>query len=275
MRKVKPNNFVAIQGWMRELNLPANELIAYALVYGHGKNDQTDLSISYIQSWIGANKQTTISVIKKLLEKGLIEKVMEDGKSNKYNAIVPAHIDTKSSPKIGQALVQNLDKCMSKNCTSLKIGQVLVQNLDIPPTPPLNNIKNIFIDEKSAHTPTCEEMVIGWLTDNEDGLLLLLKRCGLVDRLITPEQAIEIVTPYARTFYEQQLMNGGEDIQRRGRRDIKSHFSVWLPIHLRKQQEEYNKQKQQHHEQSNPIETAMRHFCEGWDNAARTKGKST
>lgn len=269
MRKVKPNNFVAIQGWMRELNLPANELIAYALVYGHGKNDQTDLSISYIQSWIGASsKHTAIEVIKKLLEKGLIEKVMEDGKSNKYNAIVPDHIDTKGSAKNAQAVVQKLHQC--KNCTgtSAKIA--------LPPITPLYNIKNIFIDdEKSAHTPTCEEMVIGWLTDNEDGLLLLLKRCGLVDRLITPEQAIEIVTPYARTFYEQQLMNGGEDIQRRGRRDIKSHFSVWLPIHLRKQQEEYNKQKQQHHEQSNPIETAMRHFCEGWDNAARTKGEST
>lgn len=270
MRKVKPNNFVAIQGWMRELNLPANELIAYALVYGHGKNDQTDLSISYIQSWIGASsKHTAIEVIKKLLEKGLIEKVMEDGKSNKYNAIVPTHIDTKGSAKNAQAVVQKLHQC--KNCTgtSAKIA--------LPPITPLYNIKNIIVDveEKGAHTHTCRERVIGWITDNEDGLLLLIKLCGLVDRLITPEQAIEIVTPYAQKFFEHLQVTGQEDIDRIGRIGVKTHFARWLPIHLRKQQEEYNKQKQQHHEQSNPIETAMRHFCEGWDNAARTKGKST
>lgn len=270
MRKVKPNNFVAIQGWMRELNLPANELIAYALVYGHAKNDQTDLSISYIQSWIGASsKHTAIEVIKKLLDKGLIEKVMEDGKANKYNAIVPAHIDTKGSAKIAQVVVQKLHRC--KNCTgsSAKIA--------LPPIPPLNNIKNIIVEveEKGAqaHTHTREEVVIGWITDNEEGLLLLLKQCGLVDRLITPDQAKEIVAPYARTFYEQLQMTGLEDINRIGRIGIKTHFTRWLPKHLRKQQEEFNQQNQKHHEQSNPIETAMRHLGEGWDNAARAKGK--
>ena len=66
-------------------------------------------------------------------------------------------------------------------------------------------------------------------------------------------------------------MNGGEDITRRGRRDIKQHFSQWLPKYLKKLQQE-QQQKQQEYEQGiDPITRAMQDFAAGWDNAERRK----
>lgn len=136
-----------------------------------------------------------------------------------------------------------------------------------------NNNKNNNIIVEDAHTHTREgiERVREWICDNEDGLLLLLKRCGLVERLITPQEAQEIIKPYIQVYYEQQLMNGGDDIERRGRRDIKNHFMQWLPKHLKKLQQE-QQQKQQEYEQGiDPITRAMQDFAAGWDNAERRK----
>jgi hypothetical protein len=82
---------------------------------------------------------------------------------------------------------------------------------------------------------------------------------------------IEIIKPYVEEYYNQQLMNGGDDIIRRGRRDIKQHFAQWLPKRISKVAEE-EQQKQQDYEQSiDPVSRAMQDLVKGMQYASATK----
>ena len=140
---------------------------------------------------------------------------------------------------------------------------------------PYNKPNNNIIIVEDAHTHTREksdfDYVLEWICDNEDGLQQMLYRNKLIVGLTPKKEMIDIILPYVQEYYEQQLMNGGDDITRRGRRDIKQHFSQWLPKHLKKLQQE-QQQKQQEYEQGvDPITRAMQDFEAGWNYAASRK----
>lgn len=76
--KMRRENYITIQGWMvKELGLSGNELLCYALIYGFSQNEDSVFSGSckYISEWLNVSRQTTVAVLKKLCEKGLICKV--------------------------------------------------------------------------------------------------------------------------------------------------------------------------------------------------------
>jgi hypothetical protein len=244
--------YITIYEWMNDLDLSPVEKIAYALVYSfckkvecfNGKN-------SYLQEWLGcSSKHTTIGVMRSLEEKGLIvrEQQMVNGKAtNVY--MLGAEIAPKGCKKCTGG-VQKLHERGAKIAPN--------NNNDI-------NNDNIS-SSKNAHAHAYEE-VLNWVTDNEAGLEMMLHRNGLISAKTPLEEMREIIRPYAKEYYEQQQMNGGDDIQRRGRRDIKQHFSQWLPIRIKKEQQ----QKQKDNETStDPITRAMQDFAAGWDNAERT-----
>lgn len=144
-----------------------------------------------------------------------------------------------------------------------------------PPQLNTNNkiLKEIIVED--AHTHTRErsdfDLVLEWICDNGDGLQLMLYRNNLIFGATPANEMKEIVKPYVQEYYEQQIMNGGDDITCRGRRDIKQHFSQWLPKHIKKQQQE-QQQKQKEYEQGiDPITRAMQDFEAGWEYAARRK----
>lgn len=74
---MKDNNFITIQGWMRnQLGLVGNELIVYAIIYGFcqdGKSSFTGCA-RYIADWIGITKDGTYAILKKLTAKKFIIK---------------------------------------------------------------------------------------------------------------------------------------------------------------------------------------------------------
>ena len=77
MTKVKPENFITIQGWMlTELELKGNALIVYAIIYGFSQVDGQTFngSLQYLADWTNSTKQGVIKNIKQLLESGLIKK---------------------------------------------------------------------------------------------------------------------------------------------------------------------------------------------------------
>lgn len=246
--------YITIYEWMNELDLSPVEKIAYALVYSFCKKGECfNGKNSYLQEWLGcSSKHTTIGVMRSLEEKGLIvrEQQMVNGKAtNVY--MLGAEIAPKGCKKCTGG-VQKLHERGAENAPN--------NNNDI-------NNDNIS-SSKKAHAHAYEE-VLGWITDNEEGLEIMLMRNGLISYKTPLEEMREIIRPYAKEYYEQQQMNGGDDIQRRGRRDIKQHFSQWLPIRIKKEQQ----QKQKDNETStDPITRAMQDFATGWDNAERTGG---
>ena len=246
--------YITIYEWMNELDLSPVEKIAYALVYSFCKKGECfNGKNSYLQEWIGCSKQTLINTMTSLEEKGLIVKQQEMVNGRTVNMYT-----------LG---VKKLDRRGLKiRPEGSKIWTLGVKKLN-----PYNNIdinNDNISSSKKARAHAYEE-VLGWITDNEAGLEIMLMRNGLISYKTPLEEMIEIIRPYAKEYYEQQQMNGGDDIQRRGRRDIKQHFSQWLPIRIKKEQQ----QKQKDNETStDPITRAMQDFATGWDNAERTGG---
>lgn len=247
--------YITIYEWMNELDLSPVEKIAYALVYSFCKKGECfNGKNTYLQEWLGcSSKHTTIGVMRSLEEKGLIirEQQMVNGKAtNVY--------------MLGAEIAPNgCKKCTGGVQKLHKRGAEIAPNNNID----INN-DNIISSSKKARAHAYEE-VLGWITDNEAGLEIMLMRNGLISTKSPLEEMREIIRPYAKEYYEQQQMNGGDDIQRRGRRDIKQHFSQWLPIRIKKEQQ----QKQKDNETStDPITRAMQDFAAGWDNAERTGG---
>lgn len=248
--------YVIIHDWMNKLGLSANEKIALALVYGYTiKEGVSCVKNACLEEWVGCTRKTANNTMDSLEEKGLIIRGQEivNGKvANTY--------------KLGEEKLQSMGvKITTIHGKNYQVrGKNLPGNMEkITPYKDINK-DNIVVEEAHAHA---YEEVLNWVTDNEAGLEIMLLRNGLISAKTPLEEMREIIRPYAKEYYEQQQMNGGDDIQRRGRRDIKQHFSQWLPIRIKKEQQ----QKQKDNETStDPITRAMQDFAAGWDNAERT-----
>lgn len=75
--RIKAENTIAIQGWMRtELNLTGNDLLVYAIIWGFSQDGESKFtgSLQYLADWCGATKQGVQKNLKNLLEQGLIKK---------------------------------------------------------------------------------------------------------------------------------------------------------------------------------------------------------
>ena len=243
--------YVILHDWMNQLGLSANEKIALALVYGYTmKEGVSCVKNSCLQEWLGcSSKHTIISIMRSLEEKELIIREQEiiNGKTTNTYRLGVQKLHSMGAKIAPQGC---------KKCTGM--GAKIAPNKDI------NKDNLIVVEEAHAHA---YEEVLNWITDNEAGLEMMLLRNGLISAKTPLEEMREIIKPYAKEYYEQQQMNGGDDIQRRGRRDIKQHFSQWLPIRIKKEQQ----QKQKDNETStDPITRAMQDFAAGWDNAERT-----
>ena len=76
-QRIKDENYITIQGWMRtKLKLKNNELLVYAIIYGFSqKEDQSfKAGLQYLVNWTGGTKQGILLNLKSLITKGFIEK---------------------------------------------------------------------------------------------------------------------------------------------------------------------------------------------------------
>ena len=85
------NNYVTILGWMTELGLKPTELIVYSIIYGFSQDKESYFhgSISYLTQWTGTTNECVIYTLKSLVEKGLLKKIVRDGRTNLYQTINP------------------------------------------------------------------------------------------------------------------------------------------------------------------------------------------
>lgn len=71
------HNYVCLQAWMvKELGLRNSELIIYSLIYSFSQAEGTSFSgsLNYLAEWTGTSKRSVIDQLKRLQERGLIEK---------------------------------------------------------------------------------------------------------------------------------------------------------------------------------------------------------
>ena len=85
------NNYITILGWMTNLDIKGNELLVYAIIHGFSQDNDSYFhgSINYLCKWTKTSEVCMIEVLKKLVDKGLLEKVVRDGRTNLYRTINP------------------------------------------------------------------------------------------------------------------------------------------------------------------------------------------
>ena len=125
---MKSENYIVIQGWMRtELGLKGNDLLVYAIIYGftQAESQRFTGSLGYLAEWCGATKQGVIGNLKKLLERGLIQK--EDRYINGIK-IVEYHTTKFNTPLNSVeypgklSLPNNIDDTIEDNKGNIYIG---------------------------------------------------------------------------------------------------------------------------------------------------------
>lgn len=75
---MQKESYVVLRPFMvEELGLKGSELVAYALIYGFSQDGESWFtgSAQYVADWCGIARRNAISVLQKLTDKGLVEKV--------------------------------------------------------------------------------------------------------------------------------------------------------------------------------------------------------
>ena len=74
---MKDSNYITIQGWMmNRLNLKANDLMLFAVIYGFSQDGSSEFSgsLKYIQDALNCSRNTAMKALNNLIGKGLINK---------------------------------------------------------------------------------------------------------------------------------------------------------------------------------------------------------
>ena len=226
--QVNDNNFIMVSGWMRtRLGLKGNELMLFAMIYGFCQdgNNSYKCSIKYIQDWLGCARQTAVSVIKSLEEKGLIVK-----SKNKANDSYDANEYTVDFVKI-EEYKGGSPKIRLGGSPKIRLG--VVQKLDHPSLKirPNNNIYNNNISTSQLmRARTC---VSEAETEREDN--------GFFTELSKNQQMMEAacmnlkITPKIFKERLQEFENEckAKDTQHDDLNDYRRHFYDWLRIQVK------------------------------------------
>ena len=84
---LRDDNYITVKAFMRtELNLKGSELLTYALIYGFSQDGQSKFqgTAQYVADWLGIDKRNALTVLRKLVDKGLIKKYEKLEKGKKY-----------------------------------------------------------------------------------------------------------------------------------------------------------------------------------------------
>ena len=141
--KVNERNYIVVQGWMlTELQLKGNELLIYACIYGFSQLDGQVFSgsLQYLADWTNSTRQTVISSLKSLIDKGYLEKI-----DKVVNGVKFCEYRATKFNGVYNSVVQGVQQ----SCTG-GVQQSLPNNLDI------NNLENkqVYIFVK----PTLDEV---------------------------------------------------------------------------------------------------------------------
>lgn len=87
MKEFSGDNYITIPGFaITELKLSGNELVCYSLIYGFSQDGESDFfgSLSYLSSALNITKANAKAVVDRLIDKGLVEKIVVDVQGVKF-----------------------------------------------------------------------------------------------------------------------------------------------------------------------------------------------
>lgn len=90
--KIKENNYLVIQAFMvNELDLKGIKLLIYAIIYGFSQtiDQECTASLKYFMEWTNSTERGVRKAIDELVQDGLIMRINENGKCNKYSIQEP------------------------------------------------------------------------------------------------------------------------------------------------------------------------------------------
>lgn len=171
---INRDDYIVIQGWMvTELGLKGNDLMAYALINGFTREQNTYFtgSLQYVADWLNIERRSVTRTLKRLVEQDLLlkeETYVNGVKFCKYKAIRPSEGCRQNEDTI--------DK-MSPDKNDMAIDKMSPNNIDIY-TNTSNNINNnnnklntIFNNKEKKHKNTIAqdlEKAVNEYTTNEE-----------------------------------------------------------------------------------------------------------
>lgn len=205
------NNYIVIQGWMiNQLNLKGNELLCYALIYGFSQDGKSEFigSASYIAGWLNIDKRRVFDVLKRLTEKGYIQKsekfVANNVKLCSYKAVknvtasdetssphdeTSSPYDETSSNNIVNNIVNNTKQVVSNDTTTKPKSETEFFEFGIQKTKPKKQnlyMKCLALIDDYTNDPALRDLLIQYLNlQLEMGLKYVNMWKGLLNKLGT------------------------------------------------------------------------------------------
>lgn len=149
MDRINDNNYYQVSGWMlNRLKLKGSELHVFAIIYGFTQDGESEFtgSCGYLSDWLGVTRQTILTALSSLTEKGFLIKTKEVRNKSTY-------VMYKSNKQLiddmcqgGKEILQGGVKNFDRGCKEILHGgcQKTLHN---------NNILNNNIDNNNIYTP--------------------------------------------------------------------------------------------------------------------------
>lgn len=110
--KIKDDAYLVLQPFMiKDLKLKGNELIVYACIYSFSQADNKAFSgsLQYLADWTNSTKQGVLNCLKKLIEKGYIQKTIKGVNKVEYSTKFNALLNKVEYP-IKKSLIDGVNK---------------------------------------------------------------------------------------------------------------------------------------------------------------------
>lgn len=110
--KIKDDAYLVLQPFMiKDLKLKGNELIVYACIYSFSQADNKAFSgsLQYLADWTNSTKQGVLNCLKKLIEKGYIQKTVKGVNKVEYSTKFNVLLNKVEYP-IKKSLIDGVNK---------------------------------------------------------------------------------------------------------------------------------------------------------------------
>lgn len=220
---LRPNSYITVASWMRsDLDLKGSELLCFALIHGFCQDGESlfNGNLQYVSDWLGLDKRRAREVLKRLVDKNIIEKIerFENGvrlcsyrTNDEYiSTILNGGVET--TPGWGRNVPGGGDETSlgGGDETSSPINKHKNYNLynniyNISPNPPLSEIEQEFEDFWKAYTPVKTD---GRVVDKGSKKMALAKY-KIARRHATKQEIMEGLQRYIQHCIQNRILTCG------------------------------------------------------------------